>query len=147
MILGGDHYFRFNHPAEVQSGKRVSCWTGAGEGHKDFEFAKNELLAAQRAQWVQKSTRNIYYNVTTLFPGITWAIFVCPRLEAEIEEAHLKAKEEMMQGIQMAKEVAQKELSEQRALYEDRIQALEKELVHSNSSLTNRSHMFSFLFQ
>lgn len=55
---------------------------------------------------------------------------VCPRLEAEIEEAHLKAKEEMMQGIQMAKEVAQKELSEQKALYEDRIEALEKELVH-----------------
>lgn len=50
MILGGDHYFRFNHPAEVQSGKRVSCWTQAGDGHKDFEFAKNELLAAQRAQ-------------------------------------------------------------------------------------------------
>ncbi|KAF3835228.1 hypothetical protein F7725_027786, partial [Dissostichus mawsoni] len=50
VILGGDHYFRFNHPAEVQSGKRVSCWTGAGDGQKDFEFAKNELLAAQRAQ-------------------------------------------------------------------------------------------------
>uniref|UniRef100_A0A4W6D6W3 Kinesin-like protein KIF14 n=1 Tax=Lates calcarifer TaxID=8187 RepID=A0A4W6D6W3_LATCA len=101
VILGGDHYFRFNHPTEVQSGKRVSCWTNAGDGHKDFEFAKNELLTAQRAQ-----------------------------LEAEIEEAHLKAKEEMMQGIQMAKEVAQKELSEQRALYEDRIHALERELVH-----------------
>uniref|UniRef100_A0AAQ4NX01 Kinesin-like protein KIF14 n=1 Tax=Gasterosteus aculeatus aculeatus TaxID=481459 RepID=A0AAQ4NX01_GASAC len=99
VILGGDHYFRFNHPAEVQSGKRVSCWTGAGDGHKDFEFAKNELLAAQRAQ-----------------------------LEAEIEEAHLKAKEEMMQGIQVAKEVAQKELSDQKLLYEDRIRALEKEL-------------------
>lgn len=55
---------------------------------------------------------------------------MCPRLEAEIEEAHLKAKEEMMQGIQMAKEVAQKELSDQKALYEDRIQALERELVH-----------------
>ncbi|XP_070765360.1 kinesin-like protein KIF14 [Enoplosus armatus] len=103
VILGGDHYFRFNHPAEVQSGKRVSCWTGAGDGHKDFEFAKNELLAAQRAQ-----------------------------LEAEIEEAHLKAKEEMMQGIQMAKEVAQKELSDQRVLYEDRIRALERELNGEN---------------
>uniref|UniRef100_A0A8C7ZY94 Kinesin-like protein KIF14 n=1 Tax=Oryzias sinensis TaxID=183150 RepID=A0A8C7ZY94_9TELE len=99
VILGGDHYFRFNHPAEVQSGKRVSCWTDAGDGHKDFEFAKNELLAAQRA-----------------------------KLEAEIEEAHLKAKEEMIQGIQMAKEVAQKELFNQKALYEERIQALEKEL-------------------
>jgi kinesin family protein 14 len=50
VILGGDHYFRFNHPAEVQSGKRVSCWTGDGVGHKDFEFAKNELLSGQRAQ-------------------------------------------------------------------------------------------------
>lgn len=67
---------------------------------------------------------------------------MCPRLEAEIEEAHLKAKEEMMQGIQMAKEVAQKELSDQKALYEDRIQALEKELVCSNSSFINKSHMF-----
>nr|XP_015826225.2 kinesin-like protein KIF14 [Nothobranchius furzeri] len=99
IILGGDHYFRFNHPAEVQSGKRVSCWTSASDGHKDFEFAKNELLAAQRA-----------------------------KLEAEIEEAHLKAKEEMMQGIQMAKEVAQKELTNQKTLYENRIQALEREL-------------------
>uniref|UniRef100_A0A3B3DVN8 Kinesin-like protein KIF14 n=1 Tax=Oryzias melastigma TaxID=30732 RepID=A0A3B3DVN8_ORYME len=99
VILGGDHYFRFNHPAEVQSGKRVSCWTDGGDGHKDFEFAKNELLAAQRA-----------------------------KLEAEIEEAHLKAKEEMIQGIQMAKEVAQKELFDQKALYEERIQTLEKEL-------------------
>uniref|UniRef100_A0A3B5L413 Kinesin-like protein KIF14 n=1 Tax=Xiphophorus couchianus TaxID=32473 RepID=A0A3B5L413_9TELE len=100
FILGGDHYFRFNHPAEVQSGKRVSCWTGAGDGQKDFEFAKNELLAGQRA-----------------------------KLEAEIEEAHLKAKQEMMQGIQMAKEVAQKELSDQKNLYENRIQALERELA------------------
>ncbi|XP_041863265.1 kinesin-like protein KIF14 isoform X2 [Melanotaenia boesemani] len=99
VILGGDHYFRFNHPAEVQSGKRVSCWTSSGDGHKDFEFAKNELLAAQRA-----------------------------KLEAEIEEAHLKAKEEMMQGIQMAKEVAQKELSDQKTAYENRIRVLEREL-------------------
>ncbi|XP_060934575.1 kinesin-like protein KIF14 [Limanda limanda] len=99
VILGGDHYFRFNHPAEVQSGKRVSCWTGSGDGQKDFEFAKNELVKAQRAQ-----------------------------LEAEIEEAHLKAKEEMMQGIQMAKDVAQKELCDQRALYENRIRGLEREL-------------------
>ncbi|XP_054645283.1 kinesin-like protein KIF14 isoform X2 [Dunckerocampus dactyliophorus] len=103
VILGGDHYLRFNHPAEVQSGKRVSCWTGAGDGHKDFEFAKNELLTAQRA-----------------------------KLEAEIEEAHVKAKKEMMQGIQMAKEVAEKELSDQKALYEGRIRVLEKELNEEN---------------
>ncbi|XP_015210921.2 kinesin-like protein KIF14 [Lepisosteus oculatus] len=99
VILGGDHYFRFNHPGEVQRGTRVSCWNGAGDGHKDFEFAKNELLAAQRAQ-----------------------------LEAEIEEARMKAKEEMIQGIQVAKEMAQKELSDQKALYEYKIKALENEL-------------------
>uniref|UniRef100_A0A672K859 Kinesin-like protein KIF14 n=1 Tax=Sinocyclocheilus grahami TaxID=75366 RepID=A0A672K859_SINGR len=85
VILGGDHYFRFNHPAEVQSGKRASCWN-SGDGQKDIEFAKNELLSAQRAQ-----------------------------LEAEIEAARLKAKEEMMQGIQLAKEMTPKELSEQKA--------------------------------
>ncbi|XP_072516112.1 kinesin-like protein KIF14 isoform X1 [Salminus brasiliensis] len=98
VILGGDHYFRFNHPAEVQSGKRASCWS-SGDGQKDFEFAKNELLSAQRAQ-----------------------------LEAEIEDARLKAKEEMIQGIQVAKEMAQKELFDQKLQYENRIKALEREL-------------------
>ncbi|MCJ8737974.1 hypothetical protein PDJAM_G00030330 [Pangasius djambal] len=102
VILGGDHYFRFNHPAEVQCGKRVSCWS-SGDGQKDFEFAKNELLSAQRAQ-----------------------------LEAEIEDARLKAKEEMMQGIQVAREMAQKELSDQKLQYENRIKVLEKELEEEN---------------
>lgn len=56
------------------------------------------------------------------------------RLEAEIEEARLKAKEEMMQGIQVAKEMAQKELISQKQQYEDRIKVLEKELVKSRSN-------------
>ncbi|XP_049714360.1 kinesin-like protein KIF14 isoform X1 [Elephas maximus indicus] len=102
VILGGDHYFRFNHPVEVQKGQRPSCRdadTLISEGTKDFEFAKNELLLAQRSQ-----------------------------LEAEIEEARLKAKEEMMQGIQIAKEMAQQELSSQKAAYESKIKALEAEL-------------------
>lgn len=51
------------------------------------------------------------------------------RLEAEIEDARLKAKEEMMQGIQVAREMAQKELSDQKLQYENRIKVLEKELV------------------
>lgn len=50
-----------------------------------------------------------------------------------------------MQGIQMAKEVAQKELSEQKALYEDRIQALQKELVHTQFSSNNKAHVFLFI--
>ncbi|XP_030062916.1 kinesin-like protein KIF14 isoform X3 [Microcaecilia unicolor] len=100
VILGGDHYFRFNHPVEVQKGKGpsngpvLSC-----DGLKDFEFAKNELLIAQKSQ-----------------------------LEAEIEEARLKAKEEMMQSIQIAKEMAKQELSSQKAIYENKIKALEAEL-------------------
>uniref|UniRef100_A0A4W4EBX1 Kinesin-like protein KIF14 n=1 Tax=Electrophorus electricus TaxID=8005 RepID=A0A4W4EBX1_ELEEL len=98
VILGGDHYFRFNHPAEVQGGKRASCWS-IGDGQKDFEFAKNELLSAQRAQ-----------------------------LEAEIEDARVKAKNEMMQGIQVAKQMAQKQLLDQKLQYENRIKALEREL-------------------
>ncbi|NXA34171.1 KIF14 protein, partial [Eudromia elegans] len=100
VILGGDHYFRFNHPVEVQKVRRPSCGTTLlCDGPKDFEFAKNELLVAQRAQ-----------------------------LESEIEEARLKAKEEMMQGIQIAKEMAQQELTSQKEVYESKIKSLEAEL-------------------
>lgn len=60
------------------------------------------------------------------------------RLEAEIEDARLKAKAEMMRGIQVAKEMAQNELSEQKLLYEDRIKTLEKELV----GYTHRSAIY-----
>lgn len=51
------------------------------------------------------------------------------RLEAEIQEAQVRAKEEMMQGIQIAREMAQQELSSQRAAYESKIRVLEAELV------------------
>lgn len=69
---------------------------------------------------------------------------MCLRLEAEIEEAHVKAKEEMMQGIQMAKEMAQKELYDQRALYEDRIRALERELVQNTTTLQEKTKHLLF---
>ncbi|KQK82138.1 hypothetical protein AAES_76678 [Amazona aestiva] len=100
VILGGDHYFRFNHPVEVQKVKTSSCGTTfLHDGPKDFEFAKNELLIAQRAQ-----------------------------LESEIEEARLKAKEEMMQSVQIAKEMVQKELTSQKEAYESKIKSLEAEV-------------------
>ncbi|XP_044288545.1 kinesin-like protein KIF14 [Varanus komodoensis] len=100
IILGGDHYFRFNHPVEVQKVKSRYCGASLPEdGPKDFEFAKNELLAAQKAQ-----------------------------LESEIEEARLKAKEEMMQSMQIAKEMAQEELSSQQKNYENQIKLLETQL-------------------
>ncbi|NXK61608.1 KIF14 protein, partial [Sylvietta virens] len=100
VILGGDHYFRFNHPAEVQKVKTPSCGTLClHDGPKDFEFAKNELLVAQRTQ-----------------------------LESEIEEARLKAKEEMMQSVQIAKEMVQLELTSQKEAYESKIKSLEAEV-------------------
>ncbi|NWH65565.1 KIF14 protein, partial [Geococcyx californianus] len=100
VILGGDHYFRFNHPAEVQKAKGPSCGTTfLHDGPKDFEFAKNELLIAQRTQ-----------------------------LESEIEEARLKAKEEMMQSVQIAKEMVQQELTSQKEAYESKIKSLEAEV-------------------
>ncbi|OXB84170.1 UNVERIFIED_CONTAM: hypothetical protein H355_007053 [Colinus virginianus] len=100
VILGGDHYFRFNHPVEVQKVKGLSCGTTfLHDGPKDFEFAKNELLIAQRAQ-----------------------------LESEIEEARLKAKEEMMQSVQIAKEMVQQELTSQKEAYESKIKSLEAEV-------------------
>ncbi|NXF89152.1 KIF14 protein, partial [Eubucco bourcierii] len=100
VVLGGDHYFRFNHPAEVQKVKRPSRGTMLlHESPKDFEFAKNELLIAQRTQ-----------------------------LESEIEEARLKAKEEMMQSVQIAKEMVQQELTLQKEVYESKIKSLEAEV-------------------
>ncbi|XP_021133084.3 kinesin-like protein KIF14 [Anas platyrhynchos] len=100
VILGGDHYFRFNHPVEVQKVKRPSCGTTLlHDGPKDFEFAKNELLIAQKTQ-----------------------------LESEIEEARLKAKEEMMQSVQIAKEMIQQELTSQKEAYESKIKSLEAEV-------------------
>ncbi|NXY66106.1 KIF14 protein, partial [Callaeas wilsoni] len=100
VILGGDHYFRFNHPAEVQKVKTPSCGTTClNDGPKDFEFAKNELLIAQRTQ-----------------------------LESEIEEARLKAKEEMMHSVQIAKEMIQQELTSQKEAYESKIKSLEEEV-------------------
>ncbi|NXL89022.1 KIF14 protein, partial [Alectura lathami] len=100
VILGGDHYFRFNHPVEVQKVKSTSCGTTLlHDSPKDFEFAKNELLIAQRTQ-----------------------------LESEIEEARLKAKEEMMQSVQIAKEMVQQELTSQKEAYESKIKSLEAEV-------------------
>ncbi|NXW29849.1 KIF14 protein, partial [Phaetusa simplex] len=100
VILGGDHYFRFNHPVEVQEVKRQCCGTTVlHDGPKDFEFAKNELLIAQRTQ-----------------------------LELEIEDARLKAKEEMMQSVQIAKEMVRQELTSQKEAYESKIKSLEAEV-------------------
>ena len=46
MVIGGDHYFRLNHPGEVRSRKGLK----KSDSIKDFEFAKNELIEAQRSK-------------------------------------------------------------------------------------------------
>lgn len=55
-------------------------------------------------------------------------VSIC-RLESEIEEARLKAKEEMMQSVQIAKEMIQQELTSQKEAYESKIKSLEAEVV------------------
>uniref|UniRef100_A0A8C5QPP0 Kinesin-like protein KIF14 n=1 Tax=Leptobrachium leishanense TaxID=445787 RepID=A0A8C5QPP0_9ANUR len=113
VILGGHHYFRFNHPVEVQRLKMAFQDSRmSSEGPKDFDFAKNELVAAQRF-----------------------------KLEEEIEEARLQAKEEMMTGIQIAKEMAQQELNSQRSAYENQIRTLESKL--KEESLQKQMHEVS----
>ena len=48
MILGGDHYFRFNHPIEVAKNKKEKGPTT--QEVKDFDFAKAELLRIQESK-------------------------------------------------------------------------------------------------
>ncbi|XP_018085047.1 kinesin-like protein KIF14 isoform X1 [Xenopus laevis] len=100
VILGGNHYFRFNHPTEVDRVRRCSVMPHTNqEGPRDFEFAKNELVEAQKH-----------------------------RIENEIEDARLQAQTDMMKELQAAKEMAQMELTQQKNLYENRIRQLEREL-------------------
>lgn len=104
VVIGGDHFFRLNHPKEVK--KRKMSKSEAPEGNtpeaavlKDFEFARNELAQAQNA-----------------------------RLQAELEEAReearIQAQEEIVARIQEAKEAAQQEMTEQKQIYEEKVSTL-----------------------
>lgn len=113
VILGGDHYFRLNHPLEVQKGRKTSSQSlGSQTQPKDFEFARQELIAAQNA-----------------------------RLEAELEEARRRHEEEMRVELERQETEAQQrmdaelekkkleadeQLNQQRHLYEDRLAELNK---------------------
>nr|XP_032623437.1 kinesin-like protein KIF14 [Chelonoidis abingdonii] len=111
VILGGSHYFRFNHPMEVKNGRHASLMpAGGADGLRDFEFAKNELVEAQKQ-----------------------------RIEMEVEEARRQAQKEMVEELQMAKELAQQELWAQRRLYKDHIKQLEEQLEdETNKKLLSR---------
>ena len=54
----------------------------------------------------------------------------------------MRAKEEMMQGIQIVKEMAQQELSSQKAAYESKIKVLEAELVGGGAAFDRRCDWF-----
>nr|XP_039269720.1 kinesin-like protein KIF14 isoform X3 [Styela clava] len=97
IVIAGDHFFRLNHPIEVQRKKKNT--KNVVEEKKDFEFAKNELLAAQNA-----------------------------RMEAEIEQTRLRVKQEMMKEIELAKREAQNEISEQKEQYEKVVHNLQTKL-------------------
>ncbi|XP_060602452.1 kinesin-like protein KIF14 [Ruditapes philippinarum] len=49
VILGGDHYFRFNHPIEVQQYKKNKTSSQNVE-IKDFDYAQAELMRVQEAR-------------------------------------------------------------------------------------------------
>ena len=44
-MLGGEYYFRFNHP--LRAGQDGSAYR---KGQGSFEYAKNELIQAQTAR-------------------------------------------------------------------------------------------------
>ena len=49
MVLGGNYFFRFNHPQEVGAGKASKM---SKKMQRDFEYARNELIRAQTERWV-----------------------------------------------------------------------------------------------
>jgi len=53
-VIGGDHYFRFNHPGELAD-KGLSSHRGSlqDDNRRSFEFAHNEFIQAQTARLVQ----------------------------------------------------------------------------------------------
>ncbi|KAM7447173.1 the TRAFAC class myosin-kinesin ATPase superfamily [Porites harrisoni] len=102
VVIGGDHFFRLNHPVELKKRRKTSQSVAVESGDpeiavaKDYEFARNELAQAQDA-----------------------------RLQAELEEAReearIKAQEEIVIRIQEAKDAAQQELNEQKQQYEEKV--------------------------
>ncbi|XP_074614854.1 kinesin-like protein KIF14 [Acropora palmata] len=107
VVIGGDHFFRLNHPIEVKKRRKTSVKGKSSESGiteaavvvKDYEFARNELAQAQDA-----------------------------RLQAELEEAkeeaRIKAQEEIVVRIQEAKEAAQQEMTLQKEQYEEKVSHL-----------------------
>ena len=115
-MIGGNHYFRFNHPVESANRGSISQRNNSqDENPKSFEFAYNEFIQAQTARSVQMI--------------VVFSLVVVNRIEAEVEEARLKEREVLMQEIQVMKQQAQHELEQEKKVYVEKLSLLENELV------------------
>ena len=72
MVIGGEHFFRFNHPLEVEHGAKVSSMTEKG----GFQFAKEEYVKMQTA----RSAMMLPYTLYTCRhnkQGVNQIYFLC----------------------------------------------------------------------
>lgn len=64
MVIAGEHFFRFNHPLEVE--KNASLRKGSQVTTKGFEFARDEYIKAQTARY-EREREMIVVNVSSNF--------------------------------------------------------------------------------
>lgn len=113
VVLGGDYFFRFNYPLEAES----NASGRKDKGHRDFEFARNELV---RAQTERSDTPRSLLILTSL---------PLYRLEREWEEKILKERKQMLSELEGVQQTAQAERVRQKSDYQQRIQTLSEEIV------------------
>lgn len=63
-MIAGEHFFRFNHPLEVE--KNASLRKGTQGTTKGFEFARDEYIKAQTARY-EREREMIVVNVSSNF--------------------------------------------------------------------------------
>ena len=116
-MIGGEHYFRFNHPGELADrGSNSQRSSLQDDTRRSFAFAHNEFIQAQTARSAQ-------------IVGFSLALENVYRIEAEVEEARLKEREVLMQEIQSMKQQAQTEFEQEKKVYDEKLNLLENELV------------------
>lgn len=130
-MIGGDHYFRFNHPGELAKRGSNSQRSSLDENRKSFEFAHNEFIQAQTARSAE------------MIVGLSLVLYI-HRIEAEVEEARLKEREIFIQEIQAMKQQAQTELEQEKLANNEKLSLLENELVKKTNSML-RNHMLLWI--
>lgn len=65
MVIAGEHFFRFNHPLEVE--RNASLRKGSQGTSKGFEFARDEYIKAQTARYERERERLLSYNMSSNF--------------------------------------------------------------------------------